>query len=84
LAYRNPKATIMPLLRLLQGSYHDAREIGIMTVAHQEALLLCGITDRTSPAAEAIAKRVISKFIDGERDSGVIARAAAVEFKRSG
>jgi hypothetical protein len=74
----------MPILRLLQGRHHDARDIGIMTVAHNEALRLCGITNRTSLEAESIARRVISKFEDGERDALAIARGAAIEFKRSG
>jgi hypothetical protein len=73
----------MPILRLLQGRPHDARDIGIMTVAHREALRLCGVTDRTNPAAESLARRVISKFADGERDSLVIARVVAREFKQS-
>jgi hypothetical protein len=74
----------MPILRLLEGRHHDARDIGIMTVAHNEALRLCGITDRTTPEAESIARRVISNFAGGERDALAIARAAAAEFKRSG
>jgi hypothetical protein len=74
----------MPILRLLQGRHHDARDIGIMIIAHQEALRLCGITDRTSPSAESIARHVISNFAGGERDAPAIARAAAAEFKRSG
>jgi hypothetical protein len=74
----------MPILRLLEGRHHDARDIGIMTVAHNEALRLCGITDRTSPEAQSIATRVIGSFESGERDALAIARAAAIEFKRSG
>jgi hypothetical protein len=70
----------MPILRLLQASHYGPREIGIMTLAHREALHLCGVTDRTSPSAESLAKQVISKFANGERDSLVIARAVAREF----
>jgi hypothetical protein len=74
----------MPILRLLQGRPYDALAIGIMTVAHQEALRICGVTDRAGPEAESIARRVISKFADGETDAQVIARGAAVEFKARG
>jgi hypothetical protein len=63
----------MPILRLLQGSPYDALAIGIMTVAHLEALRICGLTDGASPEAESIAKRVISKFADGETDANEIA-----------
>jgi hypothetical protein len=86
LAYRCAKAAaaVEHILRLLEGSRYDAQDIGIMTLTHRQALRLCGVTDRASPAVEFIARRVVSKFAEGERDSAVIARAAAREFKESG
>lgn len=67
----------MPILKLLQDSPFGPREIDIMERAYKEAIRIAGITDRTSPDAESLARAVIASFKYGETDPRVIAEQVA-------
>jgi hypothetical protein len=67
----------MPIYRLLQGGQFGPQEIDQMVRAYEEALKMIGLTDRSSPIAEAIARRVISAYQSGETDQHRMAQKAA-------
>ena len=58
----------MPLRRFLQNTTFGPDEIACMGQAFEEALRCLDVIDRTSPAAELLAKKIIELATQGERD----------------
>jgi hypothetical protein len=58
----------MPMTRLLNGSAFSPDDITILTTAFEDALRTLRLSDRTDPATEMIAKKIISLAQQGERD----------------
>jgi hypothetical protein len=58
----------MPLSRFLQGRTFGPDEIAVMTKAFEGALRALDLVDRTDPAADMVAKKVIELANLGERD----------------
>ena len=68
----------MAIYRLLQRSAFGPGEIGFMTTAYEDALRVLGISNRTDPTAEIVAKKVIEIAQTGERAPlGIRVRAIA-------
>lgn len=67
----------MPIVRLAEqiGAFNPD-QIAILTIAHEGALKRLGIADRTSSAAEAVAKTIIELAKAGERDPDNLREAA--------
>ncbi|QAY96374.1 hypothetical protein CWB41_12070 [Methylovirgula ligni] len=66
----------------MRGSPYGPKEIEIMTAAHEEALALAGVTDRTSAVAELMARRVMDLFFTGADEPNEIGRRVAEEFSK--
>jgi hypothetical protein len=58
----------MPLGRFLQGGTFGPDEIAVMTKAFEGALRALDLVDRTDPAADMVAKKIIELVNQGERD----------------
>ena len=67
----------MAIYRLLQKSAFGPEEIERMTTAYEDALRALGLTDRSDPMTEILAKKIIEIAQTGERDPAKI-RAKAV------
>ena len=67
----------MAIYRLLQKSAFGPEEIERMTTAYEDALRVLGLTDRSDPMTEILAKKIIEIAQTGERDPARI-RAQAV------
>jgi hypothetical protein len=59
----------MPLGRFLQGGTFGPDEIAVMTKAFEGALRALDLVDRTDPAADMVAEKIIELVNQGERDS---------------
>ncbi len=69
----------MPIYRLLQNHAFGPDEIGILTTAFEEALQTLRLVDRTDPATEMVARKIIELAQQGERDP-VRLRERALKF----
>jgi hypothetical protein len=58
----------MPLTKFLQGKALGPDEIAVMVKAFEDTLRELGLTDRTDPATEIVARRIIDLAHQGERD----------------
>jgi len=58
----------MPIYRLLQNHAFGPDEIRVLTTAFEEALHSLRLVDRTDPATEMVARRIIELAQQGERD----------------
>jgi hypothetical protein len=58
----------MPIKGLLQGSAFAPHEVQVLSEAFDGALRELGLVDRSDPAVEVIAKRIIQLASSGERD----------------
>jgi hypothetical protein len=58
----------MAIYCLLQNSAFGPEEIGCMTTAYEDALLVLGLSNQTDPITEIVAKKVIEVAQTGERD----------------
>ena len=58
----------MAIYRLLQKSAFGPEEIERMTTAYEDALRVLGLTDRSDPLTEILAKKIIEIAQTGERD----------------
>jgi CheY-like chemotaxis protein len=56
------------IYRLLQRSVFGPEEIGFMTAAYEDALSVLGLSNRSDPITEIVAKKVIEIAQTGERD----------------
>ena len=68
----------MPIYRLLKGHVFGPDEIQVLSTAFEGALVELQLVDRTDPATELVAKRIIELAQRGERDP-VRLREAAVK-----
>jgi hypothetical protein len=57
-----------PIRRLLQGSAFAPQEIQVLSDAFDAALQKLRLVDRSDPAVELVAKRIIHLASRGERD----------------
>jgi len=58
----------MPIYRFLQNQAFGPDQITLMTTAFEDALSKLQVVDRTDPAAESLAKRILELAQQGERD----------------
>jgi hypothetical protein len=58
----------VPIYRLLKGSAFGPDEIKVMSSAFEAALRELKLVDRSDPATELVAKRIIDLAQQGERD----------------
>jgi hypothetical protein len=58
----------MPITRLLQKASFGPDEIAVMVAAFEGALRELDLTDRTDPATEMVARKIIELHRRGERD----------------
>jgi hypothetical protein len=58
----------MPMARLLNGSAFSPDDITILSAAFEDALRTLGLTDRSDPATELVAQKIIALAQQGERD----------------
>jgi hypothetical protein len=58
----------MPIHRLLQQQAFEPEDIQVLSSAFEEALRELGLVDRTDPATQLVAKRIIELAQRGERD----------------
>jgi hypothetical protein len=66
----------MPIVRLLQQSSFDPDAIEVIAGAFDIACSALGLSDRTDPLTEIIAKRIIEAAQSGERDPLKLSRLA--------
>jgi hypothetical protein len=59
---------IMPITRLLLNASFGPDEIAVMVAAFEGALRELDLTDRTDPATEMVARKIIELHRQGERD----------------
>jgi hypothetical protein len=59
---------VMPITRLLQNASFGPDEIAAMVAAFEGALRELDLTDRTDPATEMVARKIIELHRQGERD----------------
>jgi hypothetical protein len=58
----------MAIYRLLKNGVFGPDEIKVLTTAYEEALRALRLKDRSDPATEVIARRIIELAQRGERD----------------
>jgi hypothetical protein len=58
----------MPIQKLLQQQAFEPEEIKVLSSAFENALRELGLVDRTDPATQLVAKRIIELAQRGERD----------------
>jgi hypothetical protein len=68
LEHANTGAVAMPIHRLLENHAFGPDEIMVLTSAFDDALRKLRLADRTDPAAEVVAKKIIELAQQGERD----------------
>jgi hypothetical protein len=58
----------MSIQELLKQQFFGPDEIKVLSAAFEEALRELGLVDRTDPATQLVAKRIIELAQQGERD----------------
>jgi hypothetical protein len=58
----------MPIYKMLEKQAYGPEEISILSAAFEETLRSLGLTDRTDPVTELVAKKIIELANRGERD----------------
>jgi hypothetical protein len=58
----------MPITRLLQDTAFGPDEIAVLVAAYEDALRALSLVNRTDPATEMVAKKIIELAKQGERD----------------
>jgi hypothetical protein len=58
----------MPIDRVLKEAAFDPEEVQAIVAAYGMALARLGLKDRSDPAAEMVAKKIVEIARDGERD----------------
>jgi hypothetical protein len=58
----------MPIYKMLEKQTYGPEEILILSAAFEEALRSLGLTDRSDPVTELVAKKIIELANRGERD----------------
>jgi hypothetical protein len=70
----------MAIYRLLKNGVFGPDEIKVLTTAYEEALRALRLKDRSDPATEMIARRIIELAQRGERDP-VRLREHAIRYR---
>ena len=73
-------AMAVPIRRLLEDHVFGPDEITVLTAAFEDILRTLRLADRTDPATEIIAKKIIEIAQTGIRDSGRLGRLALEEI----
>jgi hypothetical protein len=58
----------MPIYKMLEKQAYGPEEISILAAAFEETLRSLGLTDRTDPVTDLVAKKIIDLASRGERD----------------
>jgi hypothetical protein len=58
----------MPIYKMLEKQTYGPEGISILSAAFEEALRSLGLTDRSDPVTELVAKKIIELANRGERD----------------
>jgi hypothetical protein len=58
----------MPITRLLQDTAFGPDEIAVLVAAYEDALRALSLVNRTDPATEMVAKKIIELAKQGEHD----------------
>jgi hypothetical protein len=58
----------MAIYRLLQNSAFGPEQVDRMTTAYEDVLRILGLSNRTDPLTEIVAKKIIEIAQTGERD----------------
>ena len=58
----------MPITRLLQDTAFGPDEIAVLVAAYEDALRALSLVNRTDPATEIVAKKIIELAKQGEHD----------------
>jgi len=72
------------IYRLLQKSAFGPEDIKRLSLAYEDVLLALDLKDRTDPATELIAKKIIEIARTGVRDPKQICNAVVVDFQVRG
>jgi hypothetical protein len=67
-AASEPRIAPMPITRLLQDTAFGPDEIAVLVAAYEDALRALSLVNRTDPATEMVAKKIIELAKQGERD----------------
>ena len=71
----------MAIYRLLEGGAFDDHAVKALTTAYEAALGEVGVTDRTDPLTEIIARKIIEVANTGERDPERLCELALENIK---
>jgi hypothetical protein len=66
----------MPIRRMLQGTAFAPQDVQVLSEVFDAALRELGLVDRSDPAVELIAQRIIQLASSGERDPTRLREAA--------
>jgi hypothetical protein len=58
----------MPIDRIVKEAAFDPEEVQAIVAAYEAALARLGLKDRSDPAAEMVARKIVEIARDGERD----------------
>lgn len=58
----------MPIYKMLEKQAYGPEEISILSAAFEETLRSLGLSDRTDPMTDLVAKKIIELAGRGERD----------------
>ncbi len=72
----------MPINRALQGRVFSPDELQVLTTAFEETLRELRLVDRSDPATEMVAKKIIELADEGERDPVRLRERTVHSFSR--
>jgi hypothetical protein len=75
-SHRGRRDGVVAIYRLLQSTVFGPEEIARMAAAYEHALAALGLTDRSDPVTELLAKKIIEVARTGEADSARISKLA--------
>ena len=58
----------MPIDRIVKQAAFDPEDVQAIVAAYETALARLGLKDRSDPAAEMVARKIVEVARDGERD----------------
>jgi hypothetical protein len=71
----------LAIYRMLQGSAFGPEDIERLSAAHEEALRLLQLSDRTDPITQIVAQRIIHAAQTGVREPSEIFRLAIKDLR---
>ena len=72
----------MPIRQWVGDASFDPDEIDLLNEAFNDCLVSLGLTDRTDPLAEIVARKIIEVARQGERDPKRLCELATKDLKR--